>query len=65
MPAPIKDPAWATYVQQIRDAGMMAYKAAQAKDQDKMIAISEPLSAACAGCHRKWRDRKTPANRCK
>jgi hypothetical protein len=64
-PVPIKDPAWATFVQQVRDAGMQAYKAAQAKDQDKMIDISEPLSAACAGCHRKFRDRRTPANRCK
>jgi hypothetical protein len=64
-PAPMKDPAWATFVQAVRDAGMKAYKAAQAKDQEQMIAISEPLSAACAGCHRKWRDRKTPANRCK
>ena len=64
-PVPITDPAWATFVQQVRDAGMKAYKAAQAKDQDKMIANSETLSAACAGCHRKWRDRKTPANRCK
>jgi hypothetical protein len=64
-PAPTKDPAWATFVQEVRDAGMKAYKAAQAKDQDKMIDISETLSAACAGCHRKWRDRRTPANRCK
>ena len=64
-PVPMKDPAWATFVQQVRDAGMMAYKAAQAKDQEKMIELSEKLSAACAGCHRKWRDRKTPANRCK
>ena len=64
-PAPTKDPAWATFVQAVRDAGMKAYKAAQAKDQEKMIAISETLSAACAGCHRKWRDRRTPANRCK
>lgn len=64
-PVPIKDPAWTTFVQQVRDAAMTAYKAAQAKDQEKMIAVSEPLSASCAGCHRKWRDRKTPANRCK
>ena len=64
-PVPMTDPAWATFVQQLRDAGMKAYKAAQAKDQDKMIDLSETLSAACAGCHRKWRDRKTPANRCK
>ena len=64
-PVPMNDPAWPTFVQQVRDAGMKAYKAAQAKDQDKMIELSETLSAACAGCHRKWRDRKTPANRCK
>jgi hypothetical protein len=64
-PAPITDPAWATFVQEVRDAGMQAYKAAQAKDQDKIIEISETLSASCAHCHRKWRDRRTPANRCK
>jgi hypothetical protein len=64
-PAPITDPAWATFVQEVRDAGMKAYKAAQAKDQDKLIELSETVSAACGHCHRKWRDRKTPANRCK
>ena len=65
VPAPITDPAWATFVQEVRDAGMQAYKAAQAKDQDKLIEMSETVSASCAHCHRKWRDRKTSANRCK
>jgi len=65
VPAPTKDPAWATFVQEVRDTSMNAYKAAQAKDQDKIIDISEKLSTSCAGCHRKWRDRKTPENRCK
>jgi len=64
-PVPTKDPAWLMFVQEVRDASMKAYKAAQAKDQDKMIELSETLSTACAGCHRKWRDRRTPANRCK
>jgi cytochrome c553 len=64
-PVPMTDPAWATFVQEVRDAGMKAYKAAQAKDQDKVSELSETLSAACAHCHRKWRDRKAPANRCK
>ncbi len=64
-PAPITDPAWTTFVQEVRDAGLQAYKAAQAKDQEKLIAISETLSASCAHCHRKWRDRRPPANRCK
>ena len=65
VPVPLKDPAWATFVQELRDASMKAYRAAQAKDQDKMIENSETLSAACAGCHRKWRDRRTPDNRCR
>jgi hypothetical protein len=64
-PAPTKDPAWAMFVEQVRDASVKAYKAAQAKDQDKMIDIAEALSTSCAGCHRKWRDRRTADNRCK
>jgi hypothetical protein len=62
---PTKDPAWATFVQELRDASMTAYGAARAKDQDKIIELSETLSRACSGCHRKWRDRRTPENRCK
>ena len=62
---PTKDPAWAAFVQEVRDASMKAYKAAQAKDQDKIVETSETLSTSCSGCHRKFRDRKTPENRCK
>jgi hypothetical protein len=65
VPVPTTDPAWAKFAQDVRDISMKAYAAAQAKDQDKIIAVSETLSAACAGCHRKWRDRKAPENRCK
>ena len=62
---PAKDPAWAAFVQEVRDASMKAYKAAQAKDQDKIVETSETLSTSCSGCHRKFRDRKAPENRCK
>jgi hypothetical protein len=65
VPAPTQDQAWAVFVQEVRDAGMKAYRAAQAKDQDKMIEISETLSASCAGCHLKWRNRRAPDSRCK
>jgi len=65
VPVPTKDPGWAAFVQDVRDASMKAYKAAQAKDQDAIIELSEPLSATCSNCHRKWRDRRTPDNRCK
>jgi hypothetical protein len=63
-PAPIADPAWSMFVQELRDAGLKAYAAAQAKDRDKMIELSEAVNDSCVHCHRKWRPR-VAENRCK
>jgi len=65
VPAPVGDPEWIKFVQEVRDAGTQAFKLAQAKDQDKLSEFSETISNSCAHCHRKWRDRRTAANRCK
>ena len=65
VPVPIDNPDWTRFVQDLRDAAGKAYKAAQSKDQDKMIEVSVPLTQACAGCHRKWRDKPRLADRCK
>jgi hypothetical protein len=65
VPAPIDSPEWKKFIQDLRDAGINAYKAAQTKDEDKMIEASDTLSQACAGCHKKWRDKARPADRCK
>ncbi len=64
VPAPINNPDWAKFVQELRDAGMKAYAAAQTKNQDKMIEASDTLTTACADCHKKWRERRAP-DRCK
>ena len=61
---PLKNPDWATLVQGLRDAGMTAYAAAKAKDQDKIIDVAGVMTTACANCHRKYREKK-PADRCK
>lgn len=63
-PVPTGDPAWAMFVEQLREVSMTAYRAAQTQDQERMIDVSGPLSAACAGCHRRWRDRRKPDGRC-
>lgn len=63
-PVPTDNPDWPKFVQELRDAGMKAFKAAQSKDQDRMVEAADTLSAACAGCHRKWRE-KRPVDRCK
>jgi hypothetical protein len=61
---PVANADWAKYVQQLRDAGMAAYKAAQAKDQDKMIEVSDVMTKACANCHGRYRE-KRGTERCK
>jgi hypothetical protein len=63
-PAPMTDPVWSMFVEELRDAGLQAYAAAQAKDRDKMIELSEAINDACVHCHQKWR-RRAAENRCK
>lgn len=65
LPVPMDNLDWSKFVQQLRDAGMKAYKAAQLKNQDQMIEAADTLSMACAGCHRKWREKPRLADRCK
>jgi hypothetical protein len=65
LPVPMTNPDWLKFVQELRDAGMQAYKAAQSKNQDKMVEAADTLAAACAGCHRKWREKRRLADRCK
>ncbi len=62
---PLKNPDWAKFVQQIRDAGIAAYIAAQTKNQDKMTDVADVLTTACKNCHDRYRDRRNPATRCK
>jgi hypothetical protein len=65
LPVPMNNPDWPKFVQELRDAGMKAYKAAQSKNQDKMVDAADTLSAACASCHKKWREKPRLAERCK
>src|ERR1700734_847409 len=61
---PVKNADWAKFVQELRDAGMTAYAAAQTKNQDKMTDAAGVMTAACMHCHVKYREKK-PADRCK
>jgi cytochrome c556 len=62
---PVTNPDWAKFVQQLRDAGMTAYAAAQTKNQDKMTDAADVMTTACKNCHDKYRDRRKLADRCK
>jgi hypothetical protein len=62
---PIQNEDWPKLVQQLRDAGLVAYKAAQSKNQDNILAATDTLTTACGGCHEKYRDKPGGvANRC-
>lgn len=61
---PIGNPDWAGFVQGVRDAGMKAYAAAQAKNQDGILDAADAITTACANCHDKYREKPTLAERC-
>ncbi len=63
--APTSHPDWVHWVEDVRKVSLQAYDAAKSKDQDRMIAVAAALTEACGGCHRRWRDRRPPAVRCK
>jgi hypothetical protein len=62
---PLQNADWAKFVQGLRDAGMTAYKAAQSKNQDKIVDAADVLTTACANCHEKYREKPNLADRCK
>jgi hypothetical protein len=62
---PIENADWPKLVQGLRDAGMTAYKAAQSKNQDKILDAADVMTTACANCHDKYREKQNLADRCK
>jgi hypothetical protein len=61
---PIKNADWPKLVQGLRDAGMMSYKAAQSKNQDKILEAADAMTTACSNCHDKYREKPKLADRC-
>jgi len=65
LPVPVANADWPKLVQGLRNAGMVAYKAAQSKNQDKILDAADVMTTACSNCHDKYREKPTPADRCK
>ena len=61
---PLANADWAQMVKVLREASMVAYKAALTKDRDKMLEASDTLAASCSNCHGKYRPGNV-ANRCR
>jgi len=56
-PAPVGNADWAKFVAGLRDAGMEAVKAAQAKSQDAVLDVSDKVTTACSACHDVYREK--------
>jgi hypothetical protein len=65
LPVPVGNADWPKFVQQLREAGRKAYKAAQSKDMDKILDAADTMTTACSNCHDKYREKPTVADRCK
>ena len=56
-PVPMGDPDWAKYVADLRQMALASYKAAQSKDQDRILDAADKLAVACSHCHAVYRER--------
>src|SRR5262249_21147582 len=60
IPAPVDEALYKKTAEGLRTVAQDILKAAQAKNRDKGIELTEPLSEACAACHRVYRDPEGP-----
>ena len=51
---------WIKDAKMLVDAGAAAYRAARAKDVNALVAVNEPLNAACVTCHTQYRPNVHP-----
>ena len=56
-PAPIENEDWKKFTQELRDAGMSAYKAAQSKSSEQIADAAGAMTEACSHCHDKYREK--------
>jgi hypothetical protein len=55
-PAPIDADVWKKGLEELRTAGMAAFEAGKAKDQDKVLEAADKVVTACSTCHDKYRE---------
>lgn len=64
-PVPVDEEAFRKAAEGLAAAGRAAYKAAQSKNLDAIVEVSETVSEACAKCHEPYRDFDDPKDRCR
>src|SRR5688500_18279554 len=54
--APVTDPEWIKFTEQMIEVARRTYKASQSRSQDAVSEATGDLSDACAACHQAYRD---------
>jgi hypothetical protein len=63
-PVPLQRADWEKFTQGMRNAGRAAYLAAQSKNREQAIEVTNDIADACASCHEVYRDKPDLKNRC-
>jgi hypothetical protein len=63
-PVPVQRADWIKFTNDLRQAGLASYKAAQSKNTDSMVEASGTVAEACQACHEVYREKPVAANRC-
>jgi len=63
-PVPVQDETYRKAAEGLAAAGRAAYKAAQSKNMDAMLEVSETVAVACSNCHEPYRDFDDQKQRC-
>ena len=56
-PVPLQNADWPKFVQGLRAAALVAYKAGQAKNMDALGDASDKVTTACMNCHDVYREK--------
>jgi mono/diheme cytochrome c family protein len=69
LPVPIDRPDWKPYTDEVVKVGTKIYAASKARNYEALMTLSDELNAACANCHKVYRDNGgsegSGANRCR
>lgn len=63
-PVPVDQADFKQWTADLGAVGLEAYKAAQTKNMDQMVEVSDKVAQACANCHEKYRDVAEGKERC-
>ncbi len=58
-PAPTDAVDWIEWTEEMRQAGLASYAAAERKSMEELLDLSEQLTASCVSCHGKYLDLAT------